>query len=264
MKIKAGIVAVIGSALCGVVSATDVNKNNVNNAITPASSWTGLYLGINGGYGVGNDPFNNFGVSTDLTTSYSYSSTSAINSRVTPLGGLFGGQIGYNYQRDHWVFGVTGDLQWDGQTDNAGCGLGCARSEDYTVIEGAVRQDITWFSTARGRMGWAQSGWFAYVTGGGAWSGINTTTKFITEDGVYSLSAVNTTHKTKRGWVVGAGTEIQLAGALSATLEYLYMDFGRITDTFMFTTSLNAVSCTTHSWVHDNVIRIGLNYRLQA
>ena len=30
-------------------------------------------------------------------------------------GGLFGGQIGYNWQSSNWVFGLEFDAQWTGQ-----------------------------------------------------------------------------------------------------------------------------------------------------
>src|SRR5271168_4447764 len=49
--------------------------------------WEGAYIGVNGGYGWSDSNF------------------------TEPEGGFGGGQIGYNWQRDRFVFGVEGDFQ---------------------------------------------------------------------------------------------------------------------------------------------------------
>ena len=49
--------------------------------------WTGIYLGLNGGYSFAND--------------------------TTPQGFIGGGQIGYNYQMGHLVVGIEADLNYD-------------------------------------------------------------------------------------------------------------------------------------------------------
>ena len=53
--------------------------------------------------------------------------------RVTPKGGLFGGQAGYNYQAGNIVVGVEGDIQWSGEHDTAGCGLDCFANSGVVV-----------------------------------------------------------------------------------------------------------------------------------
>src|SRR6201999_3405809 len=58
--------------------------------VAPAFTWTGFYLGVNGGYGVGNDG-KSFG-NVD--------------------GGMVGGTAGYNYQLGQIVLGVEGDWDW--------------------------------------------------------------------------------------------------------------------------------------------------------
>ena len=49
--------------------------------------WEGAYIGLNGGYGWSSSNF------------------------AEPDGAFGGGQIGYNWQRDRFVFGVEGDIQ---------------------------------------------------------------------------------------------------------------------------------------------------------
>src|SRR5215468_3486284 len=64
-------------------------------AYNPIYTWTGFYVGINGGGGWGNsqwDGLNSFDVS----------------------GGLIGGTVGYNWQFGQAVVGAEGDIDWSG------------------------------------------------------------------------------------------------------------------------------------------------------
>jgi outer membrane immunogenic protein len=45
-------------------------------------------------------------------------------------------------------------------------------------------------------------------------------------------------HRTKAGWTAGAGIEAHLSGNLTGKVEYLYLDFGRVSTTA--TNPLNA------------------------
>jgi outer membrane immunogenic protein len=112
----------------------------------PPYSWTGFYVGINGGGG--------FGTSTwDSTGSRNIS------------GGLVGGTVGYNYQFGQAVIGVEGDMNWadiNGSTTNA-CPAGCKTSD-------------SWLATVRGRLGYAADRFMPYVTGGAAFGDIRAST----------------------------------------------------------------------------------------
>ena len=71
----------------------------------PLFSWTGFYIGINGGGGFGSSNW-------DLTGSRTVS------------GGLVGGTVGYNYQFGQAVAGIEGDVDWsgiNGSTSNNVC-----------------------------------------------------------------------------------------------------------------------------------------------
>lgn len=100
-------------------------------------TWSGFYIGINGGYGLGSGDLGG-GVDVD------------------PRGYLIGGTIGYNLQTGVWVWGVEGDFAYSTVEDD--CGAGC----DFKM---------PWFGTARGRVGYA--GWgniMPYITGGAAFA----------------------------------------------------------------------------------------------
>jgi outer membrane immunogenic protein len=66
-------------------------------------SWTGPYVGLNGGGGWGTTDHTFTGVVAGLTASTGNFKTS---------GGLAGGTWGYNYQVGAWVFGAESDLDW--------------------------------------------------------------------------------------------------------------------------------------------------------
>jgi outer membrane immunogenic protein len=151
-------------------------------------SWTGLYAGINGGYGFGKSNW------TDTTGA----STGDFNIK----GALVGGTLGYNLQTGFWVWGIEGDLDYSSikGTDSTSC---CTTKND-------------WLGTARGRIGYAAWGnWLPYITGGAAFGDVKAT------------SATGTETHTKIGWTAGAGVEYAFLGAWSAKLEYLYVDLGK-------------------------------------
>ena len=250
------VLGATGGLLLFAATPCGATANANMQATTPTSNWSGFYLGINGGYGVATDPFK------QTLTELGVSISSPINSRVTPLGGLFGGQFGYNYQTSHWVFGLGGDIQWDGQEDKAGCGLICISVPGVdTETLGSLEQKINWFSTVRGRLGWANNGWLAYITGGGAWGRIGETTNVSRTGILPDASVSSTTNYTKGGWVLGGGTEMQIADSLSASLEYLYMNLGSTSQNMLLGPSFGSDTLSTQSWIHDNIIRVSLNYK---
>src|SRR3970282_1226344 len=83
-KFTLALLATTGMAVTGAAYAADVYvPPPADAAMAPAPaawSWTGIYFGINGGYG--------WGTATDLTFGHD----------TSPAGWLFGGQVGANYQ----------------------------------------------------------------------------------------------------------------------------------------------------------------------
>lgn len=102
----------------------------------PAFSWTGFYVGANGGVGIGSLTNSNFSASN---------------------GGVIGGQVGYNYQFGQFVGGVEADLDATGMSRS---------SLTNTFSTGAL-------TTERVRAGVALDRTLLFVTGG--YAGINTT-----------------------------------------------------------------------------------------
>src|SRR5450631_2151471 len=67
---------------------------------TPVYNWTGIYVGVNGGYGWGaQDPLTLFSNNLD-------------RSSFNISGGMFGGTVGAQIQQGYVVLGIEGDLDW--------------------------------------------------------------------------------------------------------------------------------------------------------
>jgi outer membrane immunogenic protein len=216
-------------------------------AATPAWSWTGFYVGLNGGYGVAGDPFSQLATVAGVPATGTFA-----NANVAPTGGLFGGQAGYNWQTGAVVFGLEGDADWADQHGTS-CGFECSMAFNpafYTTVD----QKLDWLATARGRLGLANAGYLFYVTGGGAFGGVKET------DALPGVPAAASFSQTRSGWTAGLGVEARLWGNWSGKLEYLHFDLGHTTNAFTFAAGPTVLSTT--SAIRDDVVRVGLNYKL--
>ncbi len=183
-----GVVALAGTAAAADLPRPAPMLSPQAPVYAPAYTWSGFYLGVNGGGGWGRS---------------SWSSTGPFNIS----GGLVGGTVGYNYQVGQAVLGVEGDIDYadiSGSGPSTACPFGC-RTKD------------SWLSTVRGRLGYAAGRFMPYVTGGAAFGDIRASSP--------GFSGVSTTNA---GWTVGGGLEFALAGNWTAKAEYLYVDLGNV------------------------------------
>ena len=181
-----GVVALAGAAAAADLPRPAPYYPPAAPVYAPAYTWSGFYLGINGGGGWGTSAW-------DSTGSFDIS------------GGLVGGTVGYNYQIGGAVIGVEGDIDWadiNGSATNLACPLGCKTSE-------------TWLSTVRGRLGYAADRFMPFVTGGLAIGDIRASTP--------GFAGASTTNA---GWTIGAGLEAAVSQNWTAKVEYLYVDLG--------------------------------------
>jgi outer membrane immunogenic protein len=266
----------------GGASAADMP---VKAPIAAPFSWTGFYIGANVGYSWGRARDNLDATSSERTRVFRTAGPDLISDVTVPgpsfaLGGgtdvngwLAGGQIGYNWQANRFVFGVELDLQATGQDGDstfcstAACGVGSLR-----VI---ASHEMNWFGTARLRAGFLLTDTILlYATGGIAVADLESTYT-ATLLGVGTGSASSSDNRV--GWVIGAGAEAALSRNWSIKAEYLYLDFGDVTNAAGSATStvnllgtpnqgLNTIIDTTMNatartrWT-DNIVRVGLNYR---
>jgi outer membrane immunogenic protein len=191
---KRVLLALVGvAAFAGSAAAADLPPPAAQNyykapAYVQPYSWTGFYLGINGGGGWGSSTW-------DVPAT----------GRFSTSGGVVGGTLGYNYQFGQIVTGLEGDIDWAdiNGTSSTACPTGCKTNDNY-------------LGTFRGRLGFAADRFLPYITGGLAFGDIQASTP-----GFPGNTASNA------GWTIGGGIEASLWGNWSAKVEYLYVDLGR-------------------------------------
>jgi outer membrane immunogenic protein len=158
-------------------------------APVPYYSWTGFYIGLNGGGAWGRSRF-----------AFPGSPPASFDGS----GWLAGATLGVNHQLDRWVLGLEGDLDASDIRGSGACpGGGVCQ----------IRNDR--LATVRGRIGYAFDRFLPYVTGGLAVGHLTA--------GIPGLgSAANTS----TGWALGGGIELALTGNWTMKAEYLYVDLG--------------------------------------
>jgi outer membrane immunogenic protein len=238
----------------------------------PILIWNGFYAGFNGGYSFGRS-------SRELNFVTPAGGAiippgGVISSGGTELeGGLFGGQIGYNWQSSpNWVWGFETDIQWANQRGSRTflCnGLACLPGLTFlppgVVGSGAViDQKLEWFGTFRGRGGFLVTPTaLLYATGGLAYGSVQTGVLLTGNNAAGApISTAFSGSNTRVGWTVGGGVEWKFARNWSGKLEYLYMDLGNTSNTAFLTTAAGVgIGANITSRVTDNIIRAGVNYQ---
>src|SRR5258708_38666727 len=158
----------------------------------PFYNWTGLYVGVHVGGG-----WADLGVGD------------------TGSGFIGGGQIGYNYQINQWVWGLEADVSGSGIKNNL-------------ATFGPFTANFNWNSltTLTPRFGYAFDNWLVYGKVGGAWADVSVS---VNAPFGFSSSAGGTAS----GWVVGVGTEYAFRNNWRAKIGYNHLDFGRDGGTFI-------------------------------
>ncbi|MDX6807012.1 outer membrane protein [Terrihabitans rhizophilus] len=152
-----------------------------------ATDWSGAYAGVNAGYTLGE--FGTFTPAAGASTSYDGD------------GAIGGFQIGYNKQLGRVVIGVEGDIQASGVDGST------------SLADAPTQSDLNWFSTLRGRIGYAFDKTLVYGTAGAAVGGIESGTP-----------GGGSEDQTAWGLAAGAGIERELTKNLTLKAEYLYLD----------------------------------------
>jgi len=217
------------------------------------TTWTGLYAGLNVGYGFGR---------ADVVDSTSTLAGVALYGQTTDLsmrGVIGGGQIGYNWQFANWLLGVEADYQGSGQKGTTistfpAIGAGTANTE-------SVKLDS--FGTVRGRLGLITNDtnlW--YFTGGWVYGRTELTSTGVNTAGVLPVSATSRVRNSD-GWTIGGGVEAKIVAGWTAKVEYLYMDLGSVATAYNLVTVGGVAGVTNRTSVDltDHIVRVGVNYK---
>lgn len=197
-----------------------------------APGWTGLYAGLQGGYGWGSSSGTQSANGTGLIPEVPYT--------ISPRGFIGGGHAGYNHQINAMIFGIEGDIE-AAHVDSMSTVNGFGATRFYNVTADTL-------ASLRGRLGWASGNWMVYGTGGVAFGHVKSP----------PLDQLN---GWRTGWTAGLGAEYALPGkwsAWSTRLEYRYTDLGRKsgTDPVFGTTDDNKLAF--------HAVRLGVSYHFGA
>jgi len=212
--------------------------------VLPVYNWSGIYLGINGGYGFGSsewtDPLNTSGA------------TSSGNFNTN--GGLVGGTLGVNFQTGGFVFGVEGDWDWQGLRGTSN-GSFCNAIHTPGIALPSCETKSDWIATIRGRAGYAADRVLFYATGGGAAGNVQT-----------GLNTLSLQSNTEYGWTAGAGIEWAFADNWMAKVEYLFVDLGNSTCNNSANCGFDAATVPANDSVKftESMIRAGVNFKFNG
>lgn len=171
-------------------------------ALPDLYSWTGIYLGVQGGYSWGQE-----------RTSFSDTLGRAFNGaafRQSSDSALGGAHAGFNYQMGSIVFGIEGDVE----------ALDVGETLVAPGMTARVKRD--WQASVRGRVGFAMDRFMIYATGGAAFTDFD----YHLYDSATGLSA--SADRSKTGWTAGAGVNFAYTDNLILGAEYRYTDFGKV------------------------------------
>jgi len=207
-------------------------------------NWTGLYVGVQGGYG--------WGRSDETFLLAPNTAASNFSQAYDTNGGVAGGVLGYNWQRGMLVFGAEGDISWSGiKGTSAIINVGPPNLAD------TYDTSLVWYGSARGKLGIAQDRWLAYITGGLAFGELkHNYNPGLNVPNCGSVGATCSNNVTRAGWTLGAGLEYALMNNWSVKVEYNYIDLGSSAIQYSAAPAANR-----STWKDTfSVAKIGINY----
>jgi outer membrane immunogenic protein len=194
--VSLGVLGLLSPAL-----AADLPYAKAPVVATPVYDWSGYYVGVFGGGGLGNHNYNNAnGFAGFANFTVNYASTGAVG----------GGEAGYNWQTGNYLFGVEADGFWSGIKGNDA-------SQQLGVTD---QSDLRWGGTLRARGGITVDRLLLFFTGGWAFGDIRHTS---TAAGF----PVDQFNNHQSGLTAGGGIAYALTNNVIGKIEYRYYDLGR-------------------------------------
>ena len=206
----------------------------------PVFTWTGLYGGINIGYGFGDNAQETGGlgyVFQGVAPALPLGSTWSVGQDLHGVVG--GGQVGYNYQFTPWlVLGLEADINATDANSHSNSAVGVVDGNGPHLQTALSTKSLDWFGTVRGRVGFTLPSYpnlMVYGTGGFAYGQVVHNvgfgdTFFAPGAAVIGGNALGHGYSdsTKTGWAAGGGIEWSPSQfpAWSLKAEYLYVDLG--------------------------------------
>ncbi|MEZ5877388.1 MAG: outer membrane beta-barrel protein [Tepidamorphaceae bacterium] len=208
---KFALTCLLGIALCGNAAADEMFGGATHD-------WSGHFIGLQAGGA--------WGESDGITIEAAPETFGPFDIN----GGFIGWTSGANWQNGAWVWGYESDTSFANISGSSStCSPDCYG-------------EVNWFSTVRGRLGYAHGMFLFYGTAGVAYgeieSGIKAPGSYSDDIGV--------------GLAIGGGVEMAFDENWSAKIEYLHLDLGDNT------APAGAIVSTKTDFDDINIVRVGV------
>jgi outer membrane immunogenic protein len=204
--------------------------------IAPIYNWSGFYIGVNGGWGNSHNCWDFVGGGGVVVADACRDAS----------GGVVGGQIGYRWQVNQFVFGLEAQCDW--------ADLNASR---VSLIAPAfsTRTRVDGIGLFTGQIGYAWNAALLYLKGGAAVTS-NRYDIFTTLGGLNVASA----DATRWGAAVGVGFEYGFAPNWSVGVEYDHLFMGHTNNSFSV---VNPIVVGALNRINQDVdmVTLRLNYR---
>jgi outer membrane immunogenic protein len=222
--------------------------------VVPVFTWTGCYVGANGGGVWVNKDYSLTGVFPGVGYAPFVPAGADLGSH-TASGGIGGLQAGCNYQAGGFVVGIQGDYDWMSAS---------ASHVDPFLAGTSLSSNSKSLASVTGRVGYAWDRFLGYVKAGGAWEKDDYT---IAGPAAFLLTPITpipfgvaTASETRGGWTVGIGAEYAFTNWLTGFVEYDYYGFGTKTVNFVAPVA-PAGFANVDIKENKNVVKAGLNVK---
>ena len=238
-KFLLGTVGLIALGMAAPATAADMAVKAPPPAPLPVIyNWTGLYIGGNGGWGQSNSCLN-------FVDAFGRDFRDGCVSRS---GGVVGGQIGYRWQANQWVFGVEAQGDWADLSRSRVLGDPALLLSTRTTTDG-----IGLFT---GQIGYAWNAALLYLKGVAA----VTSNRFSIFDNVTGIELAAAS-STRWGGVVGVGFEYGFTPNWSFGVEYNHLFMGDANNSFT-NVNLGTAAVLNNRITQDvDMVTLRLNYR---
>ena len=224
-----------------------VSGNAFSPKTSPVHNWSGFYVGVNGGGGMGDGEIQDKDCLFCASDSFHKAFAEA------------GGQAGYNWQFGSAVLGVEGDLNWSSLDHQGFIGL----SDSGEQGKDGLKLDA--FASLRARAGLAAGRSLFYLTAGPALGHVNgfansyTDITFTTQTASWKETGLDW------GMAAGPGLEVALDNNWSIKGEYLFLDFADKTTNIQPQSACpqGGGNCRIGFPLTAQVARVGLNYKFE-
>jgi opacity protein-like surface antigen len=209
-------------------------------SVSHAFTWTGFYLGGDGGYG--------WHAANGILTTAAGAPLAAYDYNANgPFAGVFAGG---NYQFGRWVAGIEADWQRANLTGNSQQEAALGATGAFPGGPFTVSTTIKNYEAVRGRLGFAFDRFLVFGTGGLAW-GDPANTYALLGSAPFAANSGNFS-----GWTVGAGLDYALTDNVFGRLEYRYTE---LKTTGFVNVAANVADVANNVPISD--VRVGLAYK---